>query len=653
MKKRRYSLGVKILCFILCIGCLLITASCLIAGAFLERENLYRQSSEDSIYIDRVSSKVYEDALLLRWLTLEQKGNYTGSVYKGYYDPSISNLRYEIYIPHNGINLRYSNLDDTNGQPAPQWDYSYDCNMTNYSLTSSDSIDEFKAGHLKINIYIDRSFPISDYYSVNYTFVHWAYTLRYWVFVIAGVAFLISVITFIILMCIAGKTPDGVITQGAIINRVPFDIILAIATSILIACLIGLDWATGHSYNDWEPIVGLLIFIAVGGTTVISLLMSFFSRLRQRNLWKNTVTRRALILAKRVLKSIIKVLKSLFNSIPLIWKSIVIFAVAAFVSIIIDDRFFSYTTELGVFVWFLKNIIIFAVVVYISILLRKLQKGAEALAKGDLDYKTDTKFMIWDFKNHGESLNSIGVGMEKAIEERLRSERTKAELITNVSHDIKTPLTSIINYATLISENECENESHKEYSEVLVRKSEHLKRLLEDLVEISKATSGNLEVDLRPCEASVLLNQAAGEFQEKCDNAGLKLITTISDEESRILADSRRIWRVFENLMNNICKYSLPNSRVYLSLEKEGSDVLFIFRNTSKEPLNISPEELTERFVRGDKSRTTEGNGLGLSIAKSLVELQNGKMEIVIDGDLFKVVLRFPSFGARDVVYSN
>ncbi len=645
MKKRRYSLGVKILCFILCIGCLLITASCLIVGAFLERENLYRQSSEDSIYIDRVSSKVYEDALLLRWLTLEQKGNYTGSVYRGYYDISESNLRYEIYIPHNGINLRYSNLDDTSGQPAPKWDYSYDCNMTNYSLTSSDSIDEFKAGHLKINIYIDRSFPASDYYSVNYTFIHWAYALRYWVFVIAGIALLISVVTFIILMCIAGKTPDGTVTQGAIINRVPFDIILAIAVCILGACLIGLDWTTGHSYNDWEPIVGLLIFIAVSGTTILSLLMSFFSRLRQRNLWENTVTRRVLIFTKRVFKSTVKCLISLFRSVPLIWKSIVIFAVVAFVSIIIDDRFFSFpNARLYVFVWFLKNIIIFAVVVYLSILLRKLQKGAEALAKGDLEYQTDTKYMILDFKTHGENLNSIGKGMEKAVEERLRSERTKAELITNVSHDIKTPLTSIINYASLISENECENESHKEYSEVLVRKSEHLKRLLEDLVEISKAASGNLEVDLRPCEASVLLNQTAGEFQEKCDNAGLKLITTISDEELKILVDSRRIWRVFENLMNNICKYSLPNSRVYISLEKDRGDVLFIFRNTSKEPLNISPEELTERFVRGDESRTTEGNGLGLSIAKSLVELQNGKMDIIIDGDLFKVVLRFPSF---------
>ena len=177
---------------------------------------------------------------------------------------------------------------------------------------------------------------------------------------------------------------------------------------------------------------------------------------------------------------------------------------------------------------------------------------------------------------------------------------------------------------------------------MLVRKSEHLKRLLEDLVEISKASSGNLEIVLTPCDAGVLLTQAAGEFEQRCQAADLELITTQPETPVRIMADSRRIWRVFENLMNNACKYSLIGSRVYLSLERVGNNAVFTLRNTSRTALNISPDELMERFVRGDASRSTEGNGLGLSIARSLTELQGGSMDISIDGDLFKVILTFP-----------
>ena len=180
-----------------------------------------------------------------------------------------------------------------------------------------------------------------------------------------------------------------------------------------------------------------------------------------------------------------------------------------------------------------------------------------------------------------------------------------------------------------------------EYADVLKRQSEKLKRLLEDLIEASKASTGNLDVHLTPCDAAVLVTQAEGEYQEKLDAAGLTLIARKPEDPLYILADGRRLWRVFDNLMNNVCKYSQPGTRVYLTLEKQGSDAVFTFRNTSREELNVTPEELMERFVRGDSSRSTEGSGLGLSIARSFTELQNGKMELDIDGDLFKVILRF------------
>lgn len=241
----------------------------------------------------------------------------------------------------------------------------------------------------------------------------------------------------------------------------------------------------------------------------------------------------------------------------------------------------------------------------------------------------------------------IGQGVSRAVAEKTKSERLKTELISNVSHDLKTPLTSIINYAELIGREETENATIKEYAEVLLRQSGRLKRLLENLVEASKAVTGSLEVNLEPCEAGVLLSQAAGEYQQRMEEKGLELRVNQPEEPVRILADGRHLWRVFDNLLNNICKYAQEGSRVYLTLEQKEGKAFIIFRNMSGYALDISPQELEERFVRGDKSRHMEGNGLGLSIAKSLTELQKGQMDIVIDGDLFKVTLSFGGYNSR------
>ena len=260
-------------------------------------------------------------------------------------------------------------------------------------------------------------------------------------------------------------------------------------------------------------------------------------------------------------------------------------------------------------------------------MLRKLQKGGKALASGDLGYQVDTKRMFWDFKRHGENLNSIGVGMTAAVEQRLKSERMKTELITNVSHDIKTPLTSIINYADLIEQEQCDNPTITEYAGVLHRQSDRLKRLIEDLVEASKASTGNLEVLLAPCEVGVMLTQTAGEYEQKLQEKDLVLFTSQPEQPIKIMADGRRLWRVFDNLMNNVCKYAQRSTRVYLTLEEKNGQAIISFKNISREPLNLSADELMERFVQGDTSRKSEGNGIGLSIAKSLTELQNGTME--------------------------
>lgn len=237
---------------------------------------------------------------------------------------------------------------------------------------------------------------------------------------------------------------------------------------------------------------------------------------------------------------------------------------------------------------------------------------------------------------------SISRGLKAAVTEQVKAERLKTDLITNVSHDLKTPLTSIISYVDLLKRENIENPRVQEYITVLEQKSSRLKNLTEDLVEASKASSGNITLDLIPIHYTEILQQSLGEFEDKLAARSLQVLTTLPQEDVLILADGRQLFRVLENLLNNCCKYALLGSRVYIELQKDEELATFTMKNISEAPLNVSPEELTERFVRGDVSRSTEGSGLGLSIAKSLTKLMNGKMKIEIDGDLYKVSLSFP-----------
>lgn len=240
-------------------------------------------------------------------------------------------------------------------------------------------------------------------------------------------------------------------------------------------------------------------------------------------------------------------------------------------------------------------------------------------------------------KEMAKYIEDIAGGFSNAIEESLKSERLKTELITNVSHDIKTPLTSIINYVDLLKKEEIEDEKIKEYITILDNKSQRLKKLIEDLVEASKVSSGNVQLTIEKINLKELLNQTIGEFEDRFQQKGLQVEIELPKEEVKIKADNRYMYRIIENLFSNITKYALENSRIYIKLENTGYEIKLQMKNISKEKLNISAEELMQRFVRGDKSRYTEGSGLGLSIAQSLTELQGGKFELKIDGDLFKV----------------
>lgn len=272
----------------------------------------------------------------------------------------------------------------------------------------------------------------------------------------------------------------------------------------------------------------------------------------------------------------------------------------------------------------------------------KITEAINTLSTGDTSYHIDTSLFSGKEKDLADNLNNISHGLENALQEQVKSERLKADLITNVSHDIKTPLTSIINYVDLIKREKIQDPKIQSYLAVLEQKSQRLKNLTEDLVEASKASSGNLKLEISDLNFTELIQQTNGEFEEKFSLRRLELITQIPEKRLIIEADGRRLWRILENLYNNAFKYAMEGSRVYVDLTHMDGMAVFTIKNVSESPLNIDASELTERFVRGDVARTTEGSGLGLSIAKNLTILQKGTFDIIIDGDLFKARVAFP-----------
>ena len=370
--------------------------------------------------------------------------------------------------------------------------------------------------------------------------------------------------------------------------------------------------------------------------------VSFAVRIKAGTFIKNNVIYRLLRILWRGLKKVFGFLGVIFKNLSLVKKTVLICAaVLAFDLLVTVICLSAGALDFFLVLAVLNAAAIAVLIIFTAVQLQRIKNGGEKIAEGDIDYKIDTSYMFPEFREFCGSLNNISAGMQNAVDEKMKSERMRTELITNVSHDIKTPLTSIINYVDLIKKEQPENEKIKEYLDVLDRQSSRLKKLIEDLVEASKASSGSLKVELSECDAGVLLSQTVGEFDERLKNAGLTPVLTVPDAPVKIMADGRHLWRVLENLTGNVCKYSLPGTRVYMDLTVRDKKAVITFKNISKYPLNISGDELMERFVRGDTSRNTEGSGLGLSIARSLTELQGGKIDITSDGDLFKATVSF------------
>ena len=482
-----------------------------------------------------------------------------------------------------------------------------------------------------------EDFPLSDNARMKLRIYETAYSCRYLLIAAAIISALAFVCLFVFLCAAAGHRADGSIKPNYL-DKVPFDLLLFLAVCTVCFSITIIGETYGSFRLAFAVTAGLL---SVDYFIALAVILSFAARLKTKTLLKNNIIYMVLSIIGKGFKKLFRFAGFIFKNLSLVKKTVLICAA------VLVFYFFATLICAAVQVYELMILVIFnaiavtVIVIFTAIQLQRIKKGGERIADGDIDYKIDTAYMYPEFKSFCASLNNIGRGMQNAVNEKMKSERMRTELITNVSHDIKTPLTSIINYVDLIKKEEPENEKIKEYIGVLDRQSVRLKKLIEDLVEASKASTGNLTVNLAECEAGVLLSQTVGEFDERLKNAGLTPVLNIPEEPVKIMADGRHLWRVFENLTGNVCKYSMPGTRVYMELAKRENKAVIAFKNISKYELNISGEELMERFVRGDKSRNTEGSGLGLSIARSLTELQKGEMRIEVDGDLFKVTLTF------------
>ena len=534
------------------------------------------------------------------------------------YDPLTSNIYFKLTDKATGEILFSTgalNKDDYSGKASAY----YQQDMSTSLRDGSDVTVVYQA-YLKS--------PLAPRDSALYvmTWVERLISARYLLIALAILLLAVCLFLFIFLLCAMGHKEgvDGI--YQCWLNKIPLDLFLALLVLLLFA------WATFLS-DIWYIDFWYYILLAFGAAALaLTLVLSVAGRAKAPGFFRNTVIYKLFLLIFRTL-----------GRIPMVWGTMLIWVCWCFVDLYFTfSNSYYYDSLLPAF-WVISRAVLTIVILYLASSLRLLQKEGQAIADGQTDYK-GKPIPRWlpALKKHEENLQSIQLGIQKAVDEQTRAERMKTELITNVSHDIKTPLTSIVNYVDLLEKEDIQPEKAKEYVDVLNRQAARLKTLTEDLVEASKASSGSLPVHLAPTDVNVLLSQLAGDYMEKLEGAQLEPIFRPAPSQPVIQADGQLLSRVLGNLFSNICKYAMPGTRVYFESAADENTVSLTFKNISKYELNIPAEELMARFVRGDRSRHTEGSGLGLSIAQSLTELQGGTFRLEIDGDLLKAVVTFP-----------
>ena len=571
---------------------------------------------------DSAVASYYEDKNILYYIEDTHSGEIVSNFKNQDYITSFSNSEFiRKYVGGESSDLVYD-------RDEVKYDYE-----TDQYYFYSENQPLYETNHkVEFTIFIPRNMQFTDRFFITDKIISFGYHNRYTLIIFAVISLVLSIVIYSYLFISVGHLNNQADIKVAPFNNIPIDVLSVIVLFVYYCAMLFFS----EYYTLVEIIVFCFIVPAILYFVTLWYLMSFVVQSKAKTLFKHTFI---YWLIKKISK-LGNVIKHIYKNLKTTYK--VLFVIGIFWSFIL--------IFMGVNVYDNKNLILgfifisaveTLIIIFCAIAFQRVKQGGEKIVSGDLENKIDTTYMFGDIKDFADSLNNINLGLQSAIDDKMKSERFKTELITNVSHDIKTPLTSIVNYVDLIKKEECENEKIKEYIDVLDRQSIRLKKLIEDLVEASKASTGNLSVELEKCNLSLLMNQAIGEFYEKLELNNLQVIQSQENQDVYIMADGRRLWRVIDNLLNNICKYAMSGTRVYIDLKRKNGKAIVTFRNISNTPISLSSEELTERFVRGDRSRNTEGSGLGLSIAKSLTELQGGSFAVSADGDLFKVVLSF------------
>lgn len=498
------------------------------------------------------------------------------------------------------------------------------------------------AGDYAFAALVDTSYPVQDvYYYENGMYRQVSDKIG--VMMAAGMISAVLLLVIIVwLTVVAGRRPEDEDLHLHPFDRWKTEIGAGLVIGIWVLCLLcaggmydystRFGWYSVHSgYYSVSSLdaVAVAVYGLIGFFTCMAFLAGYLSlvrRIKGHSLWKNSLLRWFLMKCKRFLVRL-----------PIVWKHVLGLLLYMF------SQFMLWTS--GVFILVLAglaaDVAVFIYVVHQAVGKKKIREGIMHIAGGEVNYKIPLEELKGDQREIAERINSIGEGLDAALEASMKNERLKTDLITNVSHDIKTPLTSIINYIDLLKRENIQDEKIQGYLKILEAKAQRLKTLTEDVVEASKVSSGNITLECMNLNLVEMVQQTSGEFAEKFEKRGLQEILSMPGEPAVIWADGRRMWRVLENIYNNAAKYAMEGTRVYADLTQTEDQVTFILKNISQQPLNISADELTERFIRGDVSRSTEGSGLGLSIARNLTELMGGKFELYLDGDLFRVTIRF------------
>ena len=535
------------------------------------------------------------------------------------FPPESSACQLNVFDPDSG-EVWFSNFDLTGGEKIL------------YTTQSTYTYHLVDSGAYPFNdpITVSATLLEKDYQAPSYSYLFCSWLLEHTgLTVFLTVLFaVLTLFCFCFLMASCGhwQGRDGIHLTW--LDRIPADVWL-----VVLLCLFCMGWEA--FYYEW----GRIFFCAALTPLLLLFLCVFSAQCKAGTVLRGTLIARFIRLVWRIMKATGRGLYRIAKSLPLMWKTALVTLVLVFIEFILFIQDY-YGTLAAPFL--LLKLLELLAILYIALSLRTLQKGGEAMADGDFSQNIDTRLLIGDFKRYGQRMNDLRSGIEQAVQEQTKAERMKTELITNVSHDIKTPLTSIVNYVDLLQKEDVQSEAAREYIAVLDRQSRRLKKLTEDLVEASKASSGALNVELQPTDVNVLLSQIEGEYQERLAACHLTLVTQPPAPGTMIQADSRLLSRVMDNLVSNVCKYAMENTRVYVTAAVRDGQAVISFKNVSRDELNISPDELMERFVRGDASRHSEGSGLGLSIARSLVQLQGGTFALSIDADLFRADIVFP-----------